>query len=149
MPTLLPAAENPYDPDDETRHAGKVFVLTQGVLRAVNVTSSDGAQPSVLADRLLLCLWDVDDGRSLWIELQSLGEFEIPHAAKRLYAGTDPNWMNEQKVSHYRDGTVWRLGRPNMPFKHHQTQQRAVIVEELHRIRNRISQASIDCLINN
>jgi hypothetical protein len=147
MAQLLEAPENPLDPECETRHAGEVFVLMQDVLRAGNATSSDGSDLSVLADRFLLCIWDVDDGTSLWIALQSNGDHEIAHGNKMLYAGTDDNWMNPSKVSRYRDGTIWRLGRRSQPFRHRQQQQRAISKEELTQVQTRISRASIDALL--
>lgn len=147
MATLLPVPDNPFAPESDTRHAGKVFVLTQGVLRAGNATASDGSDISVLADRFLLCLWDADDGTSLWIELQSSGEYDITHANKRLYAGEDPNWMDASKISRYRDGTIWRMGRPGSPFRHRQQQQRAITKAELTQVQSRVSRPSIDALV--
>jgi hypothetical protein len=147
MAKLKPVPDNPFDPGSETQHAGKVFVLTQGVLRAGNATASDRCDISVLADRFLLCLWDVDDGTSLWIALQSNGDYDIAHANKRLYAGRDPNWMDASKVSRYRDGTIWRMGSPGRPFRHTQQQQRAITKEELTQVQSRISKASIDALV--
>ena len=139
--------EDPYDPEDNKAHAGKVFVLQVGVLRAAGATASDETDPALIGDRLLLCLWDLADGRSIWLELQSNGEFAIPHEAKYLKAGTDPNWMNPDKISYYRDGTIWLLGRRNRPFTHRQAQQRGVSIQELGNIRSRISEASITRLL--
>lgn len=147
MAKLQPAPDNPFAPEIETQHAGKVFVLTQEVLRAGNATASDGSDISVLADRFLLCLWDVDDGTSLWIALQSKGDYEITPANKCLYAGYDPNWMDASKISRYRDGTIWRMGRPGNPFRHSQQQQRAITREELAQVQSRVSRTSIDALV--
>lgn len=148
MARLKLAPENPFDPECDTQHAGKVFVLNQTVLLAVGATASNGTDISVLKDRFLLCLWDVDDGTSLWIALQSDGDYDIRHSSKRLHAGEDPNWMNESKVSRYRDGTVWRLGRKGSPFRHKQQQQRAIGKEELDQVRSRISTGSIAALVD-
>lgn len=143
MPVFHPLAENPFAPESELLHAGKVFVFTPGVLKAVGATSSDGSDAGSLVNRFLLCLWDATDDSSLWITLQSVGEFEIPHAAKRLYSGVDANWMDEAKSTRHRDGTLWRLGRAGRPVKFTQPQQRAVIASEVERIRARISGASL------
>lgn len=143
MPRLLPVADDPFNPEIETRHAGKVFVLTPGILKIVRATGSDGSNPTELVNRFLLCLWDLDDDSSLWITLQSVGEFEVPHASKRLYAGTDPNWMDPEKVTYHRNGTLWCLGYPGTPVKFKQNQKRAVVKDELIQIQNRISQESI------
>lgn len=140
-------AEDPYDPENEYRHAGKVFVLTQKVLHAASAKASDGSDPSVLADRFLLCLWDVDDDTSLWIALQSNGDYEITHGNKRLSAGSDPNWMDASIPSKYRDGTVWRLGRCGKPFRHSQGEQRFITRDELLRVQGRISEDSINILV--
>lgn len=144
---LLPSSADPSSPEVDTRHAGKVFVVPQTVLEAAGVVASDGTDPAVLKDRLLLCLWDVNDGTSLWIAVQTAGDYEIPHGAKVLASGDDPNWMNSSYRSRYRDGTVWRLGRPGRPFKYRQRQQRAVTLAELERIRARISSPSVARLI--
>ncbi len=88
------AVGDPYEPENDQVHADKVFVLQVGVLRAAGAIASDGTAPDVIGDRLLLCLWDLVDGRSIWIELQTNGEYTIPHEAKFLTAGNDPNWMN-------------------------------------------------------
>jgi hypothetical protein len=146
-PFLRETATNPYRPKNISRHAGKVFVIPLTVVRAAGVVASDGTDPAVIGDRLLLCLWDVLDGRSIWLELQSNGEYSIPHQAKYLAAGSDPNWMNPAKVSCYRNDTIWRLGRPNVPFTYRQTQQRGVKIDELDNIRSRISHESIRRLL--
>ncbi len=143
MPHLLPVTDNPFSPEIENRHAGKVFVLTAGILNIVRATGSDGSDPSGLVSRFLLCLWDLDDDSSLWITLQSVGDFEVPHASKRLYAGTDPNWMDPEKVTYHRNGTLWRLGYPGTPVKFKQAQKRAVVKDELTLIQGRISPESI------
>lgn len=141
--------ENPYEePEDTTLHAGKVFVVPLNVLWAAGVVASDGTDPAVIGDRLLLCLWDVVDQRSIWLELQSNGEYAIPHDAKYLTAGQDPNWMNPGRTSYYRDGTIWLLGRRNQPFTYRQQQRRGGYVGELNNIRERISRASIRRLLD-
>lgn len=140
-------ARDPYQPEDNQRHAGKVFVIPLIVLRAAGVAASDGTDPAVIGDRLLLCLWDVVDGRSIWLELQSNGEYSIPHESKYLAAGSDPNWMNPTRVSYYRNGTIWRLGRPSQPFTYQQAQRRGVNIQELDNIRTRISRDSIRQLL--
>jgi hypothetical protein len=117
------------------------------VLDGAAVQASDGSDPSLLKDRFLLCLWDVTDGTSIWLPLQSEGEYEIPHEAKVLLAGEDANWMNPNKISRYRDWTLWRLGRPGRPFNFAQKQQRAVRVPELERIRSQISGSSVESLL--
>ena len=147
MARFLQAQKLPFTPESDIRHAGKVFVLTQGVLQAGGATSSDGSDVSVLADRFLLCLWDVDDGTSIWIALQSNGDYQLPHASKRLHAGSDANWMDASKLSRYRDGTIWRLGRPGRPFRHRQQQQRSITPEELAVVRSRVSASSIATLV--
>jgi hypothetical protein len=144
---FLPTSENPYDPEDRTRHAGKVFVVSRSVLDGAGVQASDGSDPSSLKDRFLLCLWDAADGTSIWLPLQSEGEYKIPHEAKLLLAGEDPNWMDPELISHHRNWTLWRLGRPGRPFDFSQKQQRAVRVSELERIRSRISESSVKSLL--
>jgi hypothetical protein len=147
MVGILPDDPAAYPPARDTIHAGKVFVVPQSVLKAAGVMSSDGSDASVLGDRFLLCLWDVDDGTSIWLPVQSFGDFAIPHSAKLLLAGTDPNWMDEARPSKYRDGTLWRLGLPRRPFMFSQQQQRAVTKDELDVIRTRISLGSVQVLI--
>lgn len=138
---------DPYDPEEPTLHAGKVFVIPQSVLRAAGVVASDGTDPALIGDRFLLCLWDLRDGRSLWLAVQSTGDFEIPHRAKYIRRGDDPNWMNPKKQSRYRDGTVWCLGRKDNPFRFLQKQQRGVGVQELDKMRARLSRDSIHKLL--
>ncbi len=147
MPKLLTEAVDPYSPEDERIHAGKVFVLPQGVLAAVNTTSSDGSAVSELKDRLMLCLWDVDDATSVWISLQSDGDFEVTHANKRLAGAADPNWMDEDKVTHYRNGTLWLMGKPGRPVNFSQKQKHSVTNAELDAIRANISRSTLDSLI--
>jgi hypothetical protein len=147
MATLLPVPENPFDPEIDTRHAGKVFVLTQGILRAVSATGSDGTDAAELVNRFLLCLWDVDDDTSLWITLQSIGDYLVPHAEKRIYAGIDPNWMDPNRQTFHRDGTLWRLGSSGHPVRFRQQQQRAVTKAELLRIQGRISPKSMSAFV--
>lgn len=144
----LEPAENPYEPECNTRHAGKVFVISQKVLHAVNAEASDNADISLIGDRLLLCLWDLDDGTSLWIELQSSGEYEIAHNNKRLYGKDDPNWMDENKPSKYRMGTILRLGRPGFPVNYTQKQKRAVTLEQLRQVQEQVPKASIEAWVD-
>lgn len=139
---------SPYEPEDETLHAGKVFVMPQGVLKAVGATASDGSDLAELKNRLLLCLWDVDDDRSVWLSVQSKGDFQIPHPSKLLLAGDDPNWMDPDKVSRYRAGTLWILGQPGKPVKFTQPQKRAVTNEELATIRARFSPEAVTRFID-
>lgn len=145
--SFRPAARDPYEADDNTLHAGKVFVIPQSVLTAAAAIASDGTAPREIGDRLLLCLWDVVDGRSIWLELQSNGENSIPHEAKYLTRGLDPNWMNPEKISYYRNGTIWCLGRPGTAFTYRQAEQRGVRIAELENIRARISPDSIKRLL--
>lgn len=144
---FLPDPMDPFDPEIETRHAGKVFVVPQRVLAGAGVRASDGTDPAVIGDRLLLCLWDVIDGTSIWLEFQSVGEHEVPHESKRLRAGTDTNWMNPARPSRYRDGVLWLLGRPGAPFRYRQTQQRHITPNELSAVRSRMSASSVDALV--
>jgi hypothetical protein len=147
MPALLEPSDNPFAPEIDTRHAGKVFVLTQRNLHAAGAVGSDGTNPSKLVNRFLLCLWDADNDTSFWITLQSIGDYEVPHATKRLYAGADANWMDPKKTTYHRNGTVWRLGALGKPLKFTQKQQRAVVKDELLRIQKRISSASVAKLL--
>lgn len=138
---------DPFGPETETQHAGKVFVVPQHVLIGAGIRSSDGTDPVVIGDRLLLCLWDAQDGTSIWLGLQSSGDFEIPFESKLLRAGTDPNWMNPARITRYRDGTLWLLGRPGAPFRYRQAQQRAITRDELTVVRGRMSPTSVDALV--
>jgi hypothetical protein len=144
---FLPTPENPYDPEDRQRHAGKVFVIPHVALVGGAVQASDESDPLVLKDRLLLCLWDLTAGTSIWLPIQSEGEYVTPHEANLLLGGQDPNWMNPARISRHRNGTLWRLGRPGRPFAFYQREQRAVRLPELELIRSRISESSLKSLL--
>lgn len=144
---FAPDPADPFDPEVETQHTGKVFVIPQRVLAGAGIRASDGTDPVAIGDRLLLCLWDLSDGTSIWLELQTIGDFAIPHESKRLRAGVDANWMNPARPSHYRDGTLWLLGRPGSPFRYRQLQQRHITDRELNVVRSRMSPASVNALM--
>lgn len=149
MAQLCPdsASSSPSDQWSNILHAGKVFVISQKVLEGAGWRSSDGSHRSELKDRLLLCLWDVDDGTSVWISIQSSGEHRIPLDEKLMFGQVDANWMDEARGSYHRVGTLWLLGRPGRPFRFDQAQKRAIKDSELKIIRGRFSSENVMALI--
>ena len=144
MSSIIDAlTDNPFDPERKEIHAGKVFVFPHGVLKAVRAKSSDGRRFDNAKDHFFLCLWDLDDGPSLWIALQSEGEFEVPFESKRMHEGVDLNWMDQHKKSHYRDAAIYRLGTLGTPISFSQKQKRYVTRLEMEKIRKTISNESI------
>lgn len=158
----LEPAENPYDPECDTRHAGKVFRFSQSFLIDHNIKPSDGTSPSEIGEgRYMLCLYDLEDGTSLWIGLQRKGEYEIAHENKRQYGTLERHnnrrgaWMDPNTISCYRkanirdgkirDATIWRLGSPGNPIKFAQSEKRAITLCELRKVRARMF---VDCRFN-
>lgn len=139
--------ENPFNPEKKDVHAGKVFVFSHGVLKAVGAVSSDSRGFDDAKDHFFLCLWDLDNDASIWIALQSEGEFEVSYASKRMHEGSDPNWMSQDKTSHYRNGAIYRLGSPGNPVSFSQKQKRYVTRSEVETIRSRISQEAIEKIL--
>ena len=126
----------PETPHDRTKHAGRVFVLTSQILTKFGCPSDD-TDPTTMKDRLYLCIWDLSDGTSIWLSVQSGGTHTIPNDSK-LNAGTrDPNWMDN--TSHHNIGTLWKLGTRGNPFNFSQPQLRAITRDELNKIRARFA----------
>ncbi len=143
---FLVPSDNPYDPECKTCHAGKVFRLSQADFYDAHAIASDGSSPMNITrynePRYMLCLWDLADGLSVWLPLQSKGEHTI--TPERKYGKRDSKWINNP--SRYwtrrpggRHGAIWRLGRPGEPFRYEQRERRGITLDELFKTQEEVA----------